>query len=102
MMATVDMKDLHNKKVGSVELPDEIFGYPYKEHLIHEAAQSPRFAALRNAQDQDSCGSLRIRQEAVPSEGDGSRSSGRQPTAHPSSRWNGVRSGASRLFLQDE
>lgn len=39
-MATVDMKDLKNKKVGSVDLPDEIFAYPYKEHLIHEAVRN--------------------------------------------------------------
>src|SRR5688500_19230203 len=47
MMATVDMKDLQNKKVGSVELPDEIFGYPYKEHLIHEAVRN-HLASLRS------------------------------------------------------
>src|SRR5687768_8543658 len=46
-MATVDMKDLQNKKVGSVELPDEIFGYPYKEHLIHEAVRN-HLASLRS------------------------------------------------------
>lgn len=39
-MATVELKDLKNKKVGSVELPDEIFAYPYKEHLIHEAVRN--------------------------------------------------------------
>ena len=46
-MATIDMKDLHNKKVGSIELPDEIFGYPYKEHLIHEAVRN-HLASLRS------------------------------------------------------
>src|SRR5687768_3088363 len=45
-MATVEMKDLRNKKVGSVELPDEIFAYPYKEHLIHEAVRN-HLASLR-------------------------------------------------------
>lgn len=39
-MPTVDVKDLKNQKVGSVELPDEIFAYPYKEHLIHEAVRN--------------------------------------------------------------
>lgn len=39
-MATVDLKDLKNQKVGSVELPDEIFGYPYKQHLVHEAVRN--------------------------------------------------------------
>jgi len=45
-MPTVDIRDLKNKKLGSVELPDEIFGYPYKEHLIHEAVRN-HLAALR-------------------------------------------------------
>jgi large subunit ribosomal protein L4 len=39
-MPTVDVMDLSNKKVGTVELPDEIFAYPYKEHLIHEAVRN--------------------------------------------------------------
>ena len=39
-MPTIDIKDWNNKKVGSVELPDEIFAYPYKEHLIHEAVRN--------------------------------------------------------------
>lgn len=39
-MANVELKDLKNKKVGSVDLPDEIFAYPYKEHLIHEAVRN--------------------------------------------------------------
>jgi large subunit ribosomal protein L4 len=45
-MATIDIKDLSNKKVGSVDLPDEIYGYPYKEHLIHEAVRN-HLASLR-------------------------------------------------------
>jgi large subunit ribosomal protein L4 len=39
-MPTIDIKDWNNKTVGSVDLPDEIFGYPYKEHLIHEAVRN--------------------------------------------------------------
>ncbi|MFZ2493015.1 MAG: 50S ribosomal protein L4 [Thermoanaerobaculia bacterium] len=39
-MPTIDVKDWNNKTVGSVELPDEIFGYPYKEHLVHEAVRN--------------------------------------------------------------
>lgn len=45
-MPTVDVKDLRNKKVGSANLPDEIFAYPYKEHLIHEAVRN-HLAGLR-------------------------------------------------------
>jgi large subunit ribosomal protein L4 len=39
-MPTIDIKDWNNKTVGSVDLPEEIFGYPYKEHLIHEAIRN--------------------------------------------------------------
>ena len=45
-MPTIDVKDWNNKKVGSVELSEEIFGYPYKEHLIHEAVRN-YLASLR-------------------------------------------------------
>jgi large subunit ribosomal protein L4 len=45
-MPTIDVKDWNNKTVGSVELPDEIFAYPYKEHLIHEAVRN-YLASLR-------------------------------------------------------
>jgi large subunit ribosomal protein L4 len=36
----VAVKNLKNKKVREIELPDEVFGYPYKEHLIHSAVLS--------------------------------------------------------------
>src|SRR5260370_26971462 len=39
-MPTIDIKDGNNEKVGSVDLPEEIFAYPYKEHLIHEAVRN--------------------------------------------------------------
>ena len=46
MMPTIDIKDWNNKKVGSVDLPEEIFAYPYKEHLVHEAVRN-YLASLR-------------------------------------------------------
>jgi len=45
-MPTIDIKNWDNKKVGSVDLPEEIFGYPYKEHLVHEAVRN-YLASLR-------------------------------------------------------
>ncbi|HEY0787489.1 MAG TPA: 50S ribosomal protein L4 [Thermoanaerobaculia bacterium] len=45
-MPTIDVKDMQSKKVGSVELPEDIFAYPYKEHLIHEAVRN-YLASLR-------------------------------------------------------
>ncbi len=31
------VKNLKNKKVKEIELPEAVFGYPYKEHLVHSA-----------------------------------------------------------------
>ncbi|HEX7706761.1 MAG TPA: 50S ribosomal protein L4 [Thermoanaerobaculia bacterium] len=39
-MPTIDVKNWDNKTVGSVELPEAIFSYPYKEHLVHEAVRN--------------------------------------------------------------
>ena len=39
-MPTIDIKNWDNKKVGSIDLPEEIFAYPYKEHLVHEAVRN--------------------------------------------------------------
>jgi len=43
----VDVKNLKNEVVRQVELPEEIFGYPYKEHLIHVVVDAYR-AGLRS------------------------------------------------------
>ena len=45
-MPTIDVRNFNNEKVGTVDLPEEIFAYPYKEHLIHEAVRNYR-ASLR-------------------------------------------------------
>ena len=47
IMPTVDIKDLTNKKVGSMELAEDVFAYPYKGHLIYEAVRNYR-ASLRS------------------------------------------------------
>lgn len=36
----VTIKSLENLSVGEVDLPEAVFAYPYKEHLIHLAVQS--------------------------------------------------------------
>jgi large subunit ribosomal protein L4 len=43
----VDVKNLSNEVVRQLELPDEVFGYPYKEHLIHVTVEAYR-AGLRS------------------------------------------------------
>ncbi|HEX9943709.1 MAG TPA: 50S ribosomal protein L4 [Thermoanaerobaculia bacterium] len=42
----IPVRNFDNQQVREIELPEEIFGYPYKEHLIHEAVQA-YLAALR-------------------------------------------------------
>jgi large subunit ribosomal protein L4 len=36
----ITVKNLQNKKVKEIELPESITAYPYKEHLIHTAVQA--------------------------------------------------------------
>ncbi len=46
-MPTMDIKDWNNKTVGSVDLPEEIYGFPFRGHLIHEAVRN-HLAGLRS------------------------------------------------------
>src|SRR5215470_6521063 len=43
----IAVKNLDNKPVREIELPDAVFAYPFKEHLIHEAVQA-YLAGLRS------------------------------------------------------
>lgn len=36
----IAVKNLQNRTVREIDLPEEVFGYPYKEHLIHLAVQA--------------------------------------------------------------
>ncbi len=36
----VKVVDWHLKEVGDIELPEEIFNYPYKPHLIHQVVRA--------------------------------------------------------------
>jgi large subunit ribosomal protein L4 len=36
----IAVKNLDNKKVKELDLPEEIFGCPFKEHLVHLAIQA--------------------------------------------------------------
>lgn len=40
----IEVRSFANKKVRDVEVPDEVFDYPYKEHLIHTAVRANRSA----------------------------------------------------------
>ena len=43
----IAVKNFDNQQVREIELPEEIFGYPYNQHLIHEAVQA-YLAGLRS------------------------------------------------------
>ncbi|MGH9380952.1 MAG: 50S ribosomal protein L4 [Thermoanaerobaculia bacterium] len=43
----VQVVNLDNQPVRELELPDAVFGYPYKEHLIHVAVEALRAAQRR-------------------------------------------------------
>lgn len=36
----IAVKSIKNRKVDELDLPEEVFGYPYREHLIHTAVQA--------------------------------------------------------------
>ena len=83
-MPTIDIKNWDNKKVGSVDLPDEIFAYPYKEHLVHEAVRN-YLASLApgNAQDQGALGSRGSGKKPFRQKGTGrARQGGGRPPIH--------------------
>jgi len=42
------VKNFNNQQVREIEVPDTVFAYPYKQHLIHEAVQA-YLAGLRSA-----------------------------------------------------
>jgi large subunit ribosomal protein L4 len=43
----IEVKNLAGKRVKEIELPEGVFDYPYKEHLVHEAVEAVRAAARR-------------------------------------------------------
>lgn len=36
----IAVRSLENKKIREIDLPEAVFGYPFKEHLIHSAVQA--------------------------------------------------------------
>lgn len=46
-MVKLKVKDIENKEVSEINLPEEIFDYPLKEHLIYEAVKSHMAARRR-------------------------------------------------------
>ena len=66
----IDVVNAENKKVGSVDLNDEVFGGRVKTDLIHESVvRAERGRTPRHARDQEPRAGQRQRQEAVAPEG---------------------------------
>lgn len=57
----ITVKNLKNEDVGELELPEEVFGYPFKEHLIHTAVRACLAAQRRGTHK------TRVRSEVVGS-----------------------------------
>jgi hypothetical protein len=43
----ISVRNMAGKPVKDIELPEAVFDYPYKEHLVHEAVEAVRAAARR-------------------------------------------------------
>lgn len=43
----ISVKNLGNHEVREIDVPDAVFGYPYNEHLIHQAVEAYRAAQRR-------------------------------------------------------
>lgn len=43
----IAVKNWKNESIREIEVPDAVFGYPYKEHLIHLAVEANRAAQRR-------------------------------------------------------
>ena len=39
-MFTIEVKDKENRKVKDLTLPEEVFGYPVKKHLMWEVVKA--------------------------------------------------------------
>ena len=55
----VQVKSLDNKKVKDLDLPEAVFGYPYKEHLIHVVVEAYRASQRAGTHKTKSTGEVR-------------------------------------------
>ena len=71
-MPSVDVVDLNNQVVSSLELADEVFNAPVERtSAVRSGAAFAGRAARRKREDQDAARSFRIRQKAVAAKGHG-------------------------------
>ena len=100
-MPSVDVIDLNNKVVGTVELADAVFGAPVNENsVVRGRAPSSGRHAPRNGVDQDASRSGRFGQEIVEAEGHRTRPYGFDPQSSVAPWRHDPWAAAERLFLQ--
>ncbi len=99
-MPVVDVKNLEGKKVGQIDLADDVFAAKVNAHLLHEAVRHHLAGrARRNAQDEGQERSFRLGQETVEAEGHGTRARRFDPVAFVAARRHSARPGATQLRL---
>ena len=100
-MPTVDVVDLNRRKVGSVELPAEVFGCKPHATLVHEAVVMQQACERQGTASTLRRGEVtRIREEALEAEAHGTGSRRFRSVAGMASWRIGVRSEAEELCLQ--
>lgn len=118
----IKVKNFDNKKVKEIDLPDDVFGYEYKEHLIH-AAVLAHLAAHRSGSHktkgrsevqgsgrklyrQKGTGRARVGNVRTPIRRGGGTSHGPQPRSYvngltPREKRNALKSALSRKLTED-
>ena len=99
----VTVKNLKNRKVREIEVPEKVFGYPYKEHLIHLAVESFRAAQRRGTHKTKTRGEVRATgRKPWRQKGTGRARAGTFSSPAVAFRWHGPRSTAAQLPQQAE
>jgi len=99
-MPSVDIIDLNNKVVGSIELSDAVFGAPVNENLLYEAVRHHLAGTRRGTAStktrHEVAGSGK---EIVEAEGHGARSYGFDPQPAVAAWWDDAWSATTGLFV---
>ena len=99
-MPKIEVRNLENKVVETIELADEIFGAPVNEGLMHDAVR--QYLASRRAgthSTQDSWRGPGERPQALASERHRPGSRWRCPESAVAEGWNGIRTEAAGLRI---
>ena len=102
-MPSVDVIDLNNKKVGTIDLADEVFGAAGERRpcSMRAVRHSPgESAPARHGENQDAARSGRVGQEIVEAEGHGPGAYGFRPQSSVAAWRHHAWSATARLFLQ--